>query len=140
MVDKSYNIIDDQYEMEPPNDLSNNKTIPIRTFVYGLENQVNKSNWSLNHGNDKFKLKGVKLYLDGSPFTGGAAFKEPYENTDITLNRIGLKPNHIGGTNYKLNELIPIIEKYHNKNYQIAIHVQGEIAIDIALEAFNYVL
>ena len=62
------------------------------------------------------------------------------ENSNITLNRIGLKPNHIGEANFTLDEFIPVIEKYHNQDYQIAIHVQGEIAIDIALDAIDYAL
>jgi predicted amidohydrolase YtcJ len=78
--------------------------------------------------------------MDGSPYTGGAAFKDSYQNTNITLNRIGLKPNHIGEPNYTLEKFSPIIEKYHKKGFQVAIHTQGETAIDIALDAIHIAL
>ena len=95
------------YPLDFMNDLASQKNMPIRTFVYGLESQVDRSGWAPNYGHEKFRLKGVKLYMDGSPFTGGAAFKDPYENSNITQNRIGLKPNHISMNNNKY-----IIRKY----------------------------
>lgn len=122
------------------NELAYEKNMPIRTFIYGLENQIDELKSIQLTENDKFKIKGVKLYLDGSPFTGGAAFKDPYQNTEITLNRIGLSHNHFGIPNYTVSEIYPIIEKYHRDGNQIAIHVQGEKAIDIALNAFEKVL
>ena len=117
--------------------LSVNNNMPIRTYIYALENQIKNINLINIEENQKFKIKGVKLYLDGSPFTGGAAFKDPYQNTEITLNRIGLNYNHLGKTNYNLEQFYPLVEKYHNDGYQIAIHVQGEVAIDIALDAIE---
>jgi len=128
------------YPLDFMYNLASQKTMPIRTFIYGLENQIDSANWKPNYGHDNFRLKGVKLYMDGSPYTGGAAFKDAYVNSHITLNRIGLKPNHYGEVNYSLNEFIPIVEKYHNQGFQIATHVQGEIAIDIALDAIEYAL
>jgi len=119
------------------NELSLQDNIPVRTFIYALENQIQDLNSINILENDKYKIKGVKLYLDGSPFTGGAAFKDPYQNSEITLNRIGLTHNHFGEVNYTLEEIYPLIEKYHNEGHQIAIHVQGEVAIDIALNAFE---
>jgi predicted amidohydrolase YtcJ len=128
------------YPLDFMYNLASQKNMPIRTFIYGLENQVDSANWAPNYGHDKFRLKGVKLYMDGSPYTGGAAFKEAYENSNITLNRIGLKPNHFGEVNYNLDKFIPLVEKYHNQGFQIAIHVQGENAIDIALDAIEIAL
>ena len=128
------------YPLDFMYNLASQKNMPIRTFIYGLENQIDSANWQPNYGHDKFRLKGVKLYMDGSPYTGGAAFKDAYENSHITLNRIGLNPNHYGEVNYSLNEFIPLVEKYHNQGFQIAIHVQGEVAIDIALDAIEYAL
>ena len=123
--------------LEFMSDLSLDDNMPIRTYIYALENQIHELNSINIEENEKFKIKGVKLYLDGSPFTGGAAFKDPYQNTEITLVRIGLPHNHIGEANFSLDEIYPLVEKYHNNGQQIAIHVQGEVAIDIALDAFE---
>tara|TARA_Y100000741_G_C18206535_1_gene539860 strand:- start:390 stop:1238 length:849 start_codon:yes stop_codon:yes gene_type:complete len=78
--------------------------------------------------------------MDGSPYTGGAAFSEPYLNTDLTLNRLGLKKNHRGSINFTEDSLFTTLKYYHRNNYQIAIHAQGEIAIQGILDAFTKIL
>ena len=78
--------------------------------------------------------------MDGSPYTGGAAFAEPYLNTEVTLKRMNLQPNHRGKVNYSEASLLQTLTKYHNAGYQIAIHAQGEIAIQMILNAFTQIL
>ena len=78
--------------------------------------------------------------MDGSPYTGGAAFSEPYLNTDLTLNRIGLKKNHRGSTNLTEDSLLTTLTYYHRNKFQIAIHAQGEVAIQGILDAFTKIL
>ncbi|SVA83383.1 uncharacterized protein METZ01_LOCUS136237 [marine metagenome] len=119
--------------------LSNNGS-PVRSYVYPIKNQLDGSTYSNDYGNDFFKIKGVKLYMDGSPYTGGAAFSEPYLNTDLTLNRIGLKKNHRGSINFTEDSLLTTLTYYHTNNYQIAIHAQGEVAIQGILDAFTKIL
>ena len=112
----------------------------VRSYVYPIKNQLDGSNYLINDGNDFFKIKGVKLYMDGSPYTGGAAFSEPYLNTDLTLNRIGLKKNHRGSTNLTEDSLLTTLTYYHRNKFQIAIHAQGEVAIQGILDAFTKIL
>ena len=120
--------------------LSENNSVPVRSFVYPIKKQLDLSLWPSGYGNDHFRIKGVKLYMDGSPYTGGAAFAEPYLNTDVTLKRMQLKPNHRGTVNYSEASLLQTLTKYHNASYQIAIHAQGEIAIQMILDAFEKIL
>ena len=117
--------------------LSRNTGVPVRSFVYPIKKQLDSSSWPSGYGNDHFRIKGVKLYMDGSPYTGGAAFAEPYLNTDVTLKRMELQPNHRGKVNYSKESLLQTLTKYHNAGYQIAIHAQGEIAIQMILNAFT---
>ena len=119
--------------------LSNNGS-PVRSYVYPIKKQLDGSTYSNGYGNHFFKIKGVKLYMDGSPYTGGAAFSEPYLNTDLTLNRIGLKKNHRGSINFTEDSLLTTLTYYHTNNYQIAIHAQGEVAIQGILDAFTKIL
>jgi hypothetical protein len=120
--------------------LSRNADVPVRSFVYPLKKQLDRSGWPSGYGNDHFRIKGVKLYMDGSPYTGGAAFAEPYLNTEATLKRMNLQPNHRGKVNYSEASLLQTLTKYHNAGYQIAIHAQGEIAIQMILNAFTEIL
>ena len=120
--------------------LSQNANVPVRSFVYPLKKQLDRSAWPSGYGNDHFRIKGVKLYMDGSPYTGGAAFAEPYLNTEVTLKRMKLQPNHRGKVNYSEASLLQTLTKYHNSGYQIAIHAQGEIAIQMILNAFTEIM
>ena len=120
--------------------LSRSADVPVRSFVYPLEEQLDRSSWPSGYGNDHFRIKGVKLYMDGSPYTGGAAFTEPYLNTEVTLKRMKLQPNHRGKVNYSEASLLQTLTKYHNTGYQIAIHAQGEIAIQMILNAFTEIM
>ena len=120
--------------------LSRNPDVPVRSFVYPLKKQLDRSAWPSGYGNDHFRIKGVKLYMDGSPYTGGAAFAEPYLNTEVTLKRMKLQPNHRGKVNYSEASLLQTLTKYHNAGYQIAIHAQGEIAIQMILNAFTKIM
>jgi len=119
--------------------LSNNGSA-VRSYVYPIKKQLDGSTFFNGYGNDFFKIKGIKLYMDGSPYTGGAAFSEPYLNTDLTLNRMGLKRNHRGSINFTEDSLLTTLTYYHTNNYQIAIHAQGEVAIQGILDAFTKIL
>lgn len=112
----------------------------VRSYVYPLKKQLDNSIYSNGYGNEYFKIKGIKLYMDGSPYTGGAAFSEPYLNTDLTLNRMGLEKNHLGSVNFSDDSLLTTLTFYHRKNYQIAIHAQGEVAIQSVLDTFTKIL
>jgi len=120
--------------------LSRNADVPVRSFVYPLKKQLDRSAWPTGYGNDHFRIKGVKLYMDGSPYTGGAAFAEPYLNTEVTLKQMKLLPNHRGKVNYSEASLLQTLTNYHNAGYQIAIHAQGEIAIQMILNAFTEIM
>ena len=113
---------------------------PVRSYVYPIKQQLDDSDYSNGFGNDFFKIKGIKLYMDGSPYTGGAAFSKPYLNTDLTLNRMGLKKDHYGSINFTKDSLMNVLSFYHKNNYQIAIHTQGEVAIQGVLDAFKEIL
>ncbi len=107
---------------------------PLRTYLYLLPHQ--DKNLPLA-GSADFRIKGIKFWMDGSPFTGGAALEGSYENSDVVIERLGLAHNHSGSLNYTRAEFERQILAYHNKGYQIAIHVQGERAIDAALDAIE---
>jgi predicted amidohydrolase YtcJ len=128
------------YPLDFMSELVSRENAPVRAFVYASPDQVERSRWAPGHGGDRFQLKGVKLYLDGSPYTGGAAFAEPYRNTELTLERMGLDRDHRGELNYERDELIAVIARYHRAGHQLAVHVQGELAVEQALDAFEAVL
>lgn len=107
---------------------------PLRSFVYLLPAQLER----LPLGGDAdFAVLGAKFWMDGSPFTGGAASEKPYENTELTNGRLGIPHSHLADLAMDEDELASEVLRLHGLGYQIAVHVQGERAIDAALSAFE---
>lgn len=73
-----------------------------------------------------FNLSHVKLYLDGSLGAKTAFLKKPYQND-----------HHVGIVYFSSDSLAEIIDIAEHESIGIKIHVIGDGALDIALEAFS---
>ena len=119
--------------------VGNTSNSPVRTLIYGLPDQI--SDTEKPEGNtDQTPLIGVKFWMDGSPFAGGAAFADPYENSALVTERLHLQKDHTGALNYSSNSFVKTFTAYHKRGFQIAMHAQGERAIDLALDAVEATL
>ncbi|WP_417460478.1 amidohydrolase [Kordiimonas sp.] len=110
------------------------ESAPIRGLIYALPPQIAASQTP----EDKDKtgaVVGVKFWMDGSPYAGGAAFEEPYEDSALVRNRLHLKAGHRGALNYSGDDFEAAFAAYHKRGYQIAVHVQGERAVARVLDA-----
>ena len=120
--------------------LSVDPHVPVRAVVYGLPTQLDSSAPPPSSPNARFAVRGVKFWMDGSPYTGGAAFEDPYENTTLVLERLHLPSDHLGPLNYEADAFTQEFERFHRAGYQIAVHTQGERAIERALDAAQDIL
>ncbi|MFW2388243.1 MAG: amidohydrolase [Polyangiales bacterium] len=120
--------------------LGDDPHVPVRTVVYGLPKQLDSSAKPPPDPSARFALRGVKFWMDGSPYTGGAAFAEPYADTELTRERLHLPPGHMGPLNYELDEFTEAFGRFHRAGYHVSVHTQGERAIDIVLDAADSVL
>ncbi len=120
--------------------LADDPHVPVRTVVYGLPAQLDFEKRPDSNHDARFALRGVKFWMDGSPYTGGAAFAEPYEDTKLTREQLHLKPGHMGPLNYELEEFIEELGRFHRARYHVAVHTQGERAVQLALDAAEAVL
>ncbi len=116
-------------------DLAEDPRVPVRTVVYPLPAQIEDGDLRPGEGGERFRIQGVKFWMDGSPFAGGAAWAKPYADTALTRDRLHLDAGHMGALNYEANGFAALFEKYHRLGFQIAVHVQGERAIDRVLDA-----
>lgn len=105
---------------------------PLRSFLYLLPEQLER----LPLGGDAdFSVLGAKFWMDGSPYTGGAASSEPYEDTELTNKRLGIPHRHMAGLALDGDAFASEVLRLHELGYQIAVHAQGERAIEAALSA-----
>jgi len=105
---------------------------PLRAFLYLLPHQGKDLG-----GNDDFRVLGTKYWMDGSPFTGGAAFAEAYEHSDLTSERMHIPHGHLGPVNHEPGDFSATVAELQGQGHQIAVHAQGERAIDQVLDAFE---
>jgi len=82
---------------------------------------------------------GVKLWTDGSPWVGNIAISFPYLDSEAT--RIaGIDPATAGGAqsmNYTRAQLDEILDHAAPKGWQMAFHANGDLALDLALDAYE---
>ena len=96
--------------------------VPVRTVVYGLPQQLDIEAKPKSMHEARFAIRGVKFWMDGSPFTGGAAFAAPYEDTELTRERMHLAPDRMGPLNHGLEAFTAEFERFHRAGYHVAVH------------------
>lgn len=120
--------------------MADDPAVPVRTVVYGLPPQLDLDSKPDGSHDARFELRGVKFWMDGSPYTGGAAFAEPYEETELTLGQLHLQPGHMGPLNFELEEFTAEFGRFHRAGYHVAVHTQGERAVQRVLDAAEDIL
>ncbi|MGD9622034.1 MAG: amidohydrolase [Mycolicibacterium sp.] len=82
---------------------------------------------------------GVKLWTDGSPWVGNIAISFPYLDTEVTRTA-GIDPATAGGSqsmNYTRAQLDAILDRAAPAGWQMAFHANGDLALDLALDAYE---
>ena len=120
--------------------LSQSPRVPVRTVVYALPGQLDPAQRPSASDNGRFAICGVKFWMDGSPYAGGAALDEPYEDSELVLEELGLPSGHRGALNYDVGGFREEFARFHKAGYQVAVHAQGERAVRTVLDAAEPVL
>jgi len=106
----------------------------VRLVVYALPDQLDEDDGP-ERLHPRLSLRGVKFWMDGSPFAGGAAWAEPYEDTSLVRDRLGLPPGHMAELTHAADDFEALFAAHHRRGFQVAVHAQGERAIDRVLDA-----
>ncbi|WP_322409506.1 amidohydrolase [Microbacterium invictum] len=87
------------------------------------------------------RKRGIKLWADGSPWVGNVAMSTPYLDTPTT--RAAGIPAGVTGEgpmNYTRVQLDALLDAHAPTGWQMAFHVNGDIALDVVLDAFSRAL
>ena len=90
-------------------------------------------------GEEWLTKTGVKLWTDGSPWVGNIAISFPYLDTEATRTA-GIDPAVAGGArsmNYSREQLDAILDRAAPAGWQMAFHANGDLALDLALDAYE---
>jgi predicted amidohydrolase YtcJ len=121
---EQYEPIKAYLEMEKVGDLN------LRIYANIIEknyHDIIASGLLTGHGSDFLKLGSVKLIQDGAIQALSAALKQPYFNN----------ADHCGELTQEQETLDKLIISYHDQGCQVAIHANGDRAIESALISFE---
>ena len=112
--------------------------VPVRVRLYEIAREDKRAALPPMGGSDLVRQNGIKWWADGSPWLGTIAVSPPYQNNKFTEQVMKLPPNTVGPLNYKDGQqLEDWIAAYYAQGYQVAIHAEGELAIEESLNAFE---
>ena len=109
----------------------------VRNFIFLRYDAAHLFPTSSANGDDFFKIMGVKLWYDGSPYTGSMYLEAPYLDNHFTNNVLHIPSGHTGIPLLTKNQLSSYIMKYQSEGWQVAIHAQGDIAIRDIVNVFD---
>jgi predicted amidohydrolase YtcJ len=85
--------------------------------------------------------QGIKLWADGSPWVGTIAASFPYlDNATTRRAEIPLGPAGETMLNYPRSELDAILARHAPQGWQMAFHVNGDVGLDVVLDAYERAL
>jgi len=117
--------------------VASRESSPLRSYVYPMVDEMPKTDYTPGYQNGRFHVLGVKIYLDGSPWTGAMATAEPYLENTFTQDIIKMKRGNRGLLKETRRSLQQKVRDAHETGWQIAIHSHGERAHTEALDALE---
>ena len=108
----------------------------IRQFFYLVEDELKYLPDSPEQDNPYFRVLGVKLWHDGSPYTGSMFTSSPYLNSPLGKT-LGIKPGSHGEAMFSLQQLQEKIQRYTAAGWQVAIHSQGDASARAVTQALK---
>ena len=111
--------------------------IPFRIAIFPRHTvlssqEANKKSTLKKYNSDRFHIGPVKLFADGSPQGYTAFLSQPYFRPPP-----GGKPDYRGFPAVDQAVLVKQISELHNAGYQLAVHGNGDAAIENIIDAFS---
>lgn len=97
----------------------------IRQFFYLVDSELKYLPEQPDHDDPYFRVLGVKLWHDGSPYTGSMLTSVPYLDSPLGKT-LGIEPGSHGAGMITQDELVDRIQRYTGQGWQVAIHSQGD--------------
>lgn len=111
---------------------------PLRITLYHMSTETDCGAPFTSHvAPTMLRKQGIKLWADGSPWVGNVAMSAPYLDTPAT-RAAGISPGVTGERpmNYTRSQLDALLDAHAAEGWQMAFHVNGDIGLDIVLDAF----
>lgn len=107
-------------------DVSNTPDAIVRIQGFVVTNLLDKIPELQKQNNDMFRILGLKIWADGSIQGYTAAMKQDYKNSDTK-----------GTLNFSQDQLTEFVMNARKQGIQVAVHANGDQAIEDTLTAFE---
>ncbi len=114
---------------------------PIRMFVMDKATDLEQGvRVDFGRGSDRLRSGGAKFWYDGSFGTGNVLLEDPYLNSTLMQEGLGVPKDSCGSSIYPKEQFRELVQKYHDAGRQISIHAQGDRAIRDVIDVYEDVL
>lgn len=115
---------------------------PLRLSIYHMSTEPDAAEPLVTTAPaDMVQKAGIKLWADGSPWVGNIATTFPYlDNETVQDAGIPIGPGGRAMMNYTEAALDALLDSYAGAGYQMAFHVNGDLGLDIVLDAYERAL
>ena len=127
--------------LKPYEALTTRPDSPLRISLYHMAIDSDAGVTVESPDPSRLRKQGIKLWADGSPWVGSIASSFPYLDTPaVQKAQIPLGPGGDTMMNYTRVELDTLLAKYAPKGWQMSFHVNGDVGLDIVLDAYEEAL
>lgn len=116
-------------------DIAEDDPLSLRLFYYDVGNGKVYDHFD-GIQNEAIGKLGQKYWVDGSPYTGSMLMREPYLKSSLN-NKLGIEENSYGHSMHYTPIYESLFKSTLDSNYQLSIHVQGDSAVQIALNTID---
>ncbi len=121
-------------------DLAARPEVPVRNVAYLRHFQVASAGRKPGEGNDLFRVQGVKLWYDGSPYSGTMLLDEPYTESRLCCCTLGILAGSTGHANFDPGELRQVVRDLRREGWQVLTHAQGDRGTRESLDLYEHAL
>jgi len=114
--------------------------VPVRNVAYLRHHQVDDAGRRPGEGDDYFRIQGVKLWYDGSPYSGTMLLDEPYLESRLCCCTLGIPSGTTGHANFEPDELRGLMGRLHEDGWQVLTHAQGDRGTREILDLYEHAL
>ncbi len=112
----------------------------VRNFVYLKADSPFELPESPEREDTKFQIIGIKMWYDGSPYTGSMYLREAYKQSELMQRDLGVPAGSRGSSVISRAEFRETAARFHGRGWQLAVHTQGDQAALEVVEELREVL
>ncbi|MBM3663945.1 MAG: amidohydrolase [Actinobacteria bacterium] len=112
---------------------------PVRTTAYYHSAMADRLDRADRIG-DRYRVRGLKLWYDGSPYTGTMLLDEPYLENDLCCCTLGIAPGTAGRANFDPADMVDLLAGLYADGWQVMAHSQGDRGCREMLDLYGRVV